>query len=663
MAPDRSPRAGGFGLPGMRNSALATAALTSVAVLSQTADAAPAAEVERPSREDVSQRVSSLYDRAESDTGQFNLTRTQSTGARGRGAAAGGSGGEGRSRSSDPDLDNIARQWFGAARASLGPTIPAILPADRTPDAGARPARAARRPAEREGERARGGRELEAAGRASALELPAGGTRQPVAELTAGPVAELTAGPVAGLTAGPVAELTAGSTPESAASPTAVLPAVPQQRQGSVSALTIPAAEPKQSTLRQSKQRSQRKIAAASDLLYRYTARQTAAPRAAIAPQPTQTVPQPAAALEAPQTQVDWMPTVAAQPAQPSWQTPAAGIHSDQAAWQTPANGTPSAQASWQTSGNTAQATETSWQPSGTAAQAAQPSWQAPGAEAQTPQTGWQTPSVGAQSTQAGWQPAGALAAQPSQTPWQTPVTESQPAQASWQAAAAAAVSQAQPTQAGWQTGAVEAQPSQTGWQTGATETQPSQTGWQTGALAAQPVQLGWQGSAEEARRAAEEAWRMQQPSVLDTGVPAVEDWRALQPSVLDTGVPAVETSTGTKADRAIAFARAQIGRPCLWGAVGPESYDNAGLTQAAWKAAGVSLPRSTQDQASAGTVVPLAESRPGDLIFFHDNFSHVGIYTGNGLMIHAPGPGSVIREESIHNAGEAAIRITVRPV
>ncbi|MFE7174684.1 C40 family peptidase, partial [Streptomyces sp. NPDC057616] len=158
------------------------------------------------------------------------------------------------------------------------------------------------------------------------------------------------------------------------------------------------------------------------------------------------------------------------------------------------------------------------------------------------------------------------------------------------------------------------------------------------------------------------EEWRMRQPSVLDTGVPAIEEWRMRQPSVLDTGVPAVETPVGTQADRAVAFARAQIGRPCLWGAVGPESYDNAGLTQAAWKAAGVALPRSTSEQAGTGTVIPLAESRPGDLMFFHDNFSHVGLYTGNGMMVHAPGPGSVIREESIHNAGEAALRIAVRP-
>ncbi|NUQ99629.1 MAG: C40 family peptidase [Streptomyces sp.] len=171
---------------------------------------------------------------------------------------------------------------------------------------------------------------------------------------------------------------------------------------------------------------------------------------------------------------------------------------------------------------------------------------------------------------------------------------------------------------------------------------------------------------------------RRMQPSVLDTGAPAVEEWRiqpsvldtgipqaggwTVQPSVLDTFVPAASTATVTKADRAIDFARAQIGRPCLWGAVGPESYDNAGLTQAAWRAAGVTLPRTTYEQATAGTVIPLAESRPGDLIFFNDNFSHVGLCTGNGMMIHAPGPGAVIREDSVHYAGEAAVRIAVRP-
>ncbi|MFJ9541136.1 C40 family peptidase [Streptomyces sp. NPDC101225] len=444
----------------MRNSALATAALTSVALFSQTADAAPVTGDEGPSREDVRQRVSSLYDRAESDTGLHNITRAQSA-SRGRGAPAGGG------RTSDPELDTIARQWFQGARSSLGPTVPATLPADRMP---ARPGAPAR---PREPERPPVPR---AAGAARELEAPA----RPVLEL---PAAESRGRAAAELTAGPAA----------------ALPAVPAQRQESSAPPAAPP-EPRQTVLRRSKQANQRKIATASDLLYRYTARQTSvAPLAAAQPQ----------ALTA---------------------------------WQDPAE-------------QSRRAAEEAWR--------------------------LQQPSV---------------------------LDTGVPAAEEW---------------------------------------------WTR-----QPT-VPDMGAAT-----AEEEWRirLRQPSVLDTGVPAAEEWRTPRPSVLDTGIPAVETPVGTQADRAVAFARAQIGRPCLWGAVGPESYDNAGLTQAAWKAAGVVLPRSTSEQASTGTVIPLAESRPGDLVFFHDSFSHVGLYTGNGMMVHAPGPGSVIREESIHNAGEAALRIAVRP-
>ncbi|MFF4505857.1 NlpC/P60 family protein [Streptomyces sp. NPDC001401] len=492
MAPDRPSRTGGLGLPGMRNSALATAALTSVALLSQTADAVPLTGDEGPSREDVRQRVSSLYDQAESDTGQYNLTRTQGSGQRGRGTPAGGG------RRSDPDLDNVTRQWFDAARASLGPTVPAVLPSDRTPSRPAETRRA--RPAERAEGRA--GRELEAAGR-PVPELPAAGVRRPVAELTAGHAT--------------------------------ALPAVPAPRQEAVAALPA-APESKQTSLRKSKQESQRRIAAASELLYRYTAQQTSVPRPAVEPRPA---------------------------------------------------------------GNTWQA-------------AAQQSSPLAAIEAQSPQPAWATTAQQA-------------VVQPLQGGWQDPVAQEQARRAADEA-----------------------------WRL----QQPSVL--DTGVPAAEQWRPQEQTVLDTGLSMAQE-WRSQ-PSVLDTGIPAAQDWRSQELTVLDTGVPTPQTPTGTKADRAVAFAQAQIGRPCLWGAVGPESYDNAGLTQAAWKAAGVALPRSTAEQASIGTVIPLAESRPGDLIFFHDNFSHVGLYTGNGMMIHAPGPGSVIREESIHNAGEAAIRIAVRP-
>lgn len=124
----------------------------------------------------------------------------------------------------------------------------------------------------------------------------------------------------------------------------------------------------------------------------------------------------------------------------------------------------------------------------------------------------------------------------------------------------------------------------------------------------------------------------------------------------------ATDSSYATKAAKALAFVRAQIGKPYVWGATGPDSYDCSGLTQAAWKAAGVDLPRVTYDQVNAGTTVSLADAQPGDLVFFYDDISHVGLYIGNGMMIHAPKPGAYVREESIYYDGESAIHSVVRP-
>ncbi|WP_030930242.1 C40 family peptidase [Streptomyces sp. NRRL S-646] len=122
------------------------------------------------------------------------------------------------------------------------------------------------------------------------------------------------------------------------------------------------------------------------------------------------------------------------------------------------------------------------------------------------------------------------------------------------------------------------------------------------------------------------------------------------------------DSSYATKAEKALAFARAQIGKPYVWGATGPDSYDCSGLTQAAWKAAGVTLPRTTYDQVNAGTTVSLTDAQPGDLIFFYDDISHVGLYIGNGMMIHAPKPGAYVREESVYYGGESIIHSVVRP-
>ncbi|WP_404957349.1 NlpC/P60 family protein [Streptomyces sp. 147326] len=102
--------------------------------------------------------------------------------------------------------------------------------------------------------------------------------------------------------------------------------------------------------------------------------------------------------------------------------------------------------------------------------------------------------------------------------------------------------------------------------------------------------------------------------------------------------------SDGSRAARAVAFAYTAIGKPYVWGATGPGSFDCSGLTQAAWRSAGVSLPRTTYTQINAGRRVSRDQLAPGDLVFFYSGVTHVGLYIGNGQMIHAPRPGSTVR-------------------
>ncbi|MEU9240122.1 NlpC/P60 family protein [Streptomyces sp. NPDC048385] len=172
--------------------------------------------------------------------------------------------------------------------------------------------------------------------------------------------------------------------------------------------------------------------------------------------------------------------------------------------------------------------------------------------------------------------------------------------------------------------------------------------------------------AAEKARLAAIEK-RQQEEAARKAAELARQQAAAAGQATSATSTPSSSSSASgsayaTKAAKAIAFARAQIGKPYVWGATGPGSYDCSGLSQAAWKAAGVSLPRTTYDQVNAGTTVPLADAQPGDLVFFYDDVSHVGIYIGNGMMIHAPKPGAYVREESIYYGGESIIHSVVRP-
>ncbi|MET7827963.1 NlpC/P60 family protein [Streptomyces sp. NPDC005386] len=166
----------------------------------------------------------------------------------------------------------------------------------------------------------------------------------------------------------------------------------------------------------------------------------------------------------------------------------------------------------------------------------------------------------------------------------------------------------------------------------------------------------------EQAAAKAAELARQQAAAEKAAKEKATEQGSSSGDTTGSSGSTATDPSYATKAGKALAFARTQIGKPYVWGATGPDSYDCSGLTQAAWKAAGVSLPRVTYDQVNAGTTVSLTDAKPGDLVFFYDDISHVGLYIGNGMMIHAPKPGAYVREESIYYDGTSAIHSVVRP-
>jgi cell wall-associated NlpC family hydrolase len=103
------------------------------------------------------------------------------------------------------------------------------------------------------------------------------------------------------------------------------------------------------------------------------------------------------------------------------------------------------------------------------------------------------------------------------------------------------------------------------------------------------------------------------------------------------------------RAATAVAYVKAQVGDNYVWGADGPSSFDCSGLMLAAWGTAGVSLPHQSRSQYAATSRVSRSELRPGDLVFFYSPISHVGMYIGGGLMVHAANPGDGVVVDSIN--------------
>ncbi|MFG2816066.1 NlpC/P60 family protein [Streptomyces sp. NPDC048410] len=578
--------------------------------------------------EEVRQRIDSLYARAETATGNYNATRAVAAASRKRGVPLAKRPGSRQ----DPALDSVTRQWFDAARAKAGPTVAATLPADRMPDNSPMV------------ERTWTAAEL---GLPSAEPetpaLPAGPSQRPVAELTGGPsIPALEAGtatalppaaPMAALPAAPVAQLPP-SAPESTpplmpiggpdlggpgmSGPlTAPAPTPPGPPGGVPGVLPTQPAGPARTSPADLKAANRRKLASARDMMSRHS--WTAAPAQAWGGGTSQT-PAPGAAQTA-------APGIASSgaaqaPAAPTgqWTAPPAPVMDTgpltypmpDALGDTGSLPYPIPGPLTDTGGLSylapAPQTDTGTLPAVDTSAFAYPA---------TPPTAYDTGAFPAAASLAPTYDTGAFPAVP-------PVAEAAPTPVPTPAPAPAPAPM-------YGTGAFPAAPA-----------------FQPTPPAAQPT-----------------------PPPAPTPAPAPAPAPAYdptpQPPAFSTGTfpaarPASESAHVVRAAKAIAFAAAQVGKPCVWGATGPDSFDCSSLTQGAWRTAGVELPRSAHEQAAAGTEVALAAALPGDLVLFFEDDRHVGLYVGNGTMIHAPGPGATIREESVYGAGEAAIHRVIRP-
>jgi cell wall-associated NlpC family hydrolase len=118
---------------------------------------------------------------------------------------------------------------------------------------------------------------------------------------------------------------------------------------------------------------------------------------------------------------------------------------------------------------------------------------------------------------------------------------------------------------------------------------------------------------------------------------------------VTTTNIPVPPSST--LGGQAVAIAEQYLGVPYVWGGASPSGFDCSGLVMYVYAQLGVSLPHNAAAQMSALPAVPLSDLEPGDLVFFN-GASHVGIYVGNGTMIHAPHTGTVVQFGSINEEG-----------
>jgi cell wall-associated NlpC family hydrolase len=135
--------------------------------------------------------------------------------------------------------------------------------------------------------------------------------------------------------------------------------------------------------------------------------------------------------------------------------------------------------------------------------------------------------------------------------------------------------------------------------------------------------------------------------SLLDR-LKAEQRERMMSSSRSEVRPPSVPASG--RAAAAVSYAMAQVGDAYVYGAAGPDAYDCSGLTMASWAQAGVALPHSSSAQYSSGPQVPASALQPGDLVFYYSPISHVGMYIGNGMIVHAANPSTGVQVAGLYS-------------
>lgn len=108
---------------------------------------------------------------------------------------------------------------------------------------------------------------------------------------------------------------------------------------------------------------------------------------------------------------------------------------------------------------------------------------------------------------------------------------------------------------------------------------------------------------------------------------------------------------TAEAGEQAAGYAQTMVGRPYKYGGSSPKGFDCSGLVMYSYRQAGFALPHNTDKQRAVARPVRLAELRPGDLLFFHQEgkkYGHVGIYVGGGRFVHAPSSGKSVRRDRL---------------